>query len=78
MGHISLIKRKNITVLDIDAYKTANPQFNISYQVAPYKNTGLYNQKYLPRKGQTSGQVELNYLNNFKLIYKGYKMNLEM
>ena len=30
-------KRKNVTVLDIDAYKTANPQFNISYQVAPYK-----------------------------------------
>jgi len=36
--------------------------------VAPYKNTGLYNQKYLPRKGETSGQVELNYLNNFRTI----------
>jgi hypothetical protein len=61
-------QRKNVTVLDIEAYKTANPQFNISYQVAPFKNTGLYNQKYLPRKGQTSGQVELNYLNNFRII----------
>jgi hypothetical protein len=61
-------QRKAVTILDIEAYKTANPSFNITYQVAPYKNTGLYNQKYLPRKGQTSGQVELNYLNNFRII----------
>jgi hypothetical protein len=61
-------QRKAVTVLDIEAYKTANPSLNITYQVAPYKNTGLYNQKYLPRKGETSGQVELNYLNNFRII----------
>lgn len=61
-------QRKAATIMDIEAYKTANPSFNISYQVAPYKNTGLYNQKYLPRKGETSGQVELNYLNNFRTI----------
>jgi hypothetical protein len=61
-------KRKEVTVLDIEAYKNANPSFNITYLVAPYKNTGLYNQKYLPRKGETSGQVELNYLNNFRTI----------
>jgi hypothetical protein len=61
-------KRKAVTVLDIEAYKTANPSFNITYQVAPYKNTGLYNQKFLPRKGETSGQVELNYLNNQRTI----------
>lgn len=61
-------KRKAVTVLDIEAYKTANPGFGITYQVAPYKNTGLYNQKYLPRKGETSGQLELNYLNNFRTI----------
>ncbi|MGG9964214.1 RagB/SusD family nutrient uptake outer membrane protein [Ferruginibacter sp. SUN106] len=60
--------RKAVTVLDIEAYKNANPAFGITYQVAPYKNTGLYNQKYLPRKGETSGQVELNYLNNFRTI----------
>lgn len=60
--------RKAVTILDIEAYKTANPSFNITYQVAPYKNTGLYNQKYLPRKGQTSGQIELNYLNNYRTI----------
>ena len=61
-------QRKAATVLDIEAYKSANPSYGITYQVAPYKNTGLYNQKYLPRKGQTSGQVELNYLNNFRII----------
>ena len=61
-------KRKAVTILDIEAYKTANPSFNISYLVAPYKNTGLYNQKYHPRKGETSGQVELNYLNNYRTI----------
>ncbi len=61
-------QRKAATVLDIEAYKTANPGFDISYQVAPYKNTGLYNKKYLPRLGQTSGQTELNYLNNFRTI----------
>lgn len=61
-------QRKDVTTLDIEAYKTDNPQFNITYQVAPYKNTGLYNQKYLPRKGETSGQPELNYTNNFRTI----------
>jgi hypothetical protein len=75
-------KRKAATVLNIDAYIIANPslfpnlyastdpQFSTkpAYQVAPYKNTGLYNQKYLPRKGETSGQLELNYLNNFRTI----------
>ncbi|RYF91665.1 MAG: RagB/SusD family nutrient uptake outer membrane protein [Chitinophagaceae bacterium] len=61
-------QRKAGTILDIEAYKTANPSFGITYQVAPYKNTGLYNQKYLPRKGETSGQIELNYLNNFRII----------
>ncbi|HWV66526.1 RagB/SusD family nutrient uptake outer membrane protein [Chitinophaga sp.] len=61
-------QRKNVTVLDIEAYKNAHPDYKITYQVAPYKNTGLYNQKYLPRKGETSGQLELNYLNNFRTI----------
>lgn len=61
-------QRKDATVLDIEAYKAAHPSYDITYQVAPYKNTGLYNQKYLPRKGETSGQVELNYLNNFRTI----------
>ena len=61
-------QRKDATIMDIEAYKTAHPEFNITYQVAPFKNTGLYNQKYLPRKGETSGQLELNYDNNFRTI----------
>ncbi len=61
-------QRKAVTVLDIEAYKAAHPEFTITYQAAPYKNTGLYNQKYLPRKGETSGQTELNYLNNYRTI----------
>jgi hypothetical protein len=61
-------QRKPVTVLDIEAYKAAHPEYGISYQVAPYKNTGLYNQKYLPRKGESSGQIELNYLNNFRTL----------
>lgn len=60
--------RKAVTILDIEAYIAANPQYNITYLVAPYKNTGLYNQKYHPRKGETSGQIELNYLNNNRVI----------
>jgi hypothetical protein len=67
-AYIAGDQRKAVTVLDIEAYKNANPSFNITYQVAPYKNTGLYNQKYLPRKGETSGQLELNYDNNFRII----------
>ncbi len=61
-------QRKEVAILDIEAYKTANPGMGITYQVAPYKNTGLYNQKYMPRKGETSGQLELNYGNNFRTI----------
>lgn len=61
-------QRKAVTTFDIEAYKNANPSLGITYQVAPYKNTGLYDGKYLPRKGETSGQVELNYLNNFRTL----------
>lgn len=61
-------QRKDATVFDVEAYKIANPALNVTYDVAPYKNTGLYNKKYLPRKGQTSGQPELNYDNNQRII----------
>ena len=61
-------QRRDGTLFDIAAYASANPAFNITYEVAPYENTGYYDKKYLPRKGQTSGQVELNYLNNYRTI----------
>lgn len=61
-------QRKEATTFDVEAYANNNPSLNVTYQVAPFKNTGLYNKKYLPRKGQTSGQVELNYENNQRTI----------
>lgn len=61
-------QRKDATLFDMEAYKVNNPDLDISYTVAPYKDTGFYNKKYLPRKGQTSGQVELNYENNHRII----------
>ncbi|CAM4154946.1 RagB/SusD family nutrient uptake outer membrane protein [Zobellia nedashkovskayae] len=61
-------QRKDATVFDVAAYAENNPNLNVTYQVAPFKNTGLYNKKYLPRKGQTSGQPELNYENNHRII----------
>jgi hypothetical protein len=61
-------QRKDVTAFNIEAYKTAHPDYGITYQVAPYKNTGFYNGKYLPRKGETSGQIELNYLNNYRAM----------
>ncbi|RYY46856.1 MAG: RagB/SusD family nutrient uptake outer membrane protein [Chitinophagaceae bacterium] len=61
-------QRKAATIFDIEAYKAANPSLNITYQVAPYKNTGLYSHKYQPIKGETSGQIEFNWTNNFRTI----------
>jgi tetratricopeptide (TPR) repeat protein len=61
-------QRREGTLFDPAAYAAANPQFKVTYEVAPYENTGYYSNKYLPRKGQTSGQPELNYLNNFRTI----------
>ncbi len=64
-------QRKSATCFDIAAYVAANPTWNITYQVAPYKNTGLYNQKYLPYIGQgatSGGDPKLNYPNNYRTI----------
>jgi hypothetical protein len=61
-------QRREATCFDVAAYAAANPQFNITYQVAPYENTGYYNKKYQPLIGQTSGQPELNYANNYRTI----------
>ena len=63
-----VIKEGAGTLFDVAAYKAANPALKVTYQVAPYENTNYYDKKYLPRKGQTSGQQELNYLNNYRTI----------
>jgi len=64
-------QRREATLFDIEAYKVNNPDLNVTFQEAPYKRTGYYNKKYLPRKGQTSGQKELNYENNHRIIRLG-------
>lgn len=61
-------QRKDVTLFNVEAYKLANPNFNIVYLVAPYRNTGFYSGKYQPRVGESSGQIELNYGNNFRTI----------
>jgi hypothetical protein len=64
-------QRKAATCLDIAAYAAANPSWGISYQIAPYKNTGLYSQKYQPYNGQdatSGGAFQLNYPNNYRTI----------
>lgn len=61
-------QRKDATILDIEAYVADNPDLNITYTVAPYKNTGLYNKKYLPFLGQTGGQIEFGWENNQRII----------
>jgi hypothetical protein len=61
-------QRKDATCFDVAVYAAENPDLEVTFQEAPYKNTDLYNKKYLPRKGETSGQVELNYENNQRTI----------
>jgi hypothetical protein len=61
-------QRKDVTIFNVEAYKAANPQYSIVYLVAPYRNTGFYSGKYQPRIGESSGQIELNYGNNFRTI----------
>ena len=62
--------RKDVTILDVAAYSSANPSMGITFTDAPWQNTGLYNQKYQPRIGESSasGDQQLNYLNNYRAI----------
>ena len=61
-------QRRDATCFDIEAYKLANPALNVTYTIVPYKHTGLYSKKYLPMIGQTSGQPQLCYGNNIRII----------
>ena len=33
-----------------------------------YDHTGYFNNKYIPRAGESGGQIELNYLTNYRII----------
>ena len=56
--------RKNATVLDIEAFALAT---GASYTEG-YEHTGYYNNKYIPRAGESGAQTELNYLTNYRAI----------
>jgi hypothetical protein len=63
--------RKDATILDIQAFADANTDWNdgagVKYATA-WEHTGYYNKKYIPRAGESGAQIELNYLNNFRVI----------
>lgn len=56
--------RKEASILDIVAFANAN---DASYSEG-YKHTGYFNNKYIPRAGESGAQIELNYLNNYRSI----------
>jgi hypothetical protein len=56
--------RKDYTILDIESFSNAN---GASYTTG-YEHTGYFNNKYIPRAGETDAQPELNYLTNYRAI----------
>ena len=56
--------RRDASILDMVAYSAAT---GANYTEG-YEHTGYYNNKYIPRAGQSGGQTELNYLNNYRII----------
>ena len=56
--------RRDATILDIQEF--AN-QTGSSYTEG-YDHTGYFNNKYIPRAGESGGQIELNYLTNYRVI----------
>ncbi|WP_296145011.1 RagB/SusD family nutrient uptake outer membrane protein [uncultured Flavobacterium sp.] len=60
-------KRKDVAILDIEAWKTANP--TVTYGVG-YKHTGYFNRKYIPRtrSANAAGDLNLTNPNNYRAI----------
>jgi hypothetical protein len=56
--------RREATILDIQAFAD---QTGSSYAEG-YDHTGYFNNKYIPRAGESGGQIELNYLTNYRII----------
>lgn len=56
--------RRDATILDIVAFANAT---GASYAEG-YKHTGYFNNKYIPRAGESGAQIELNYLTNYRAI----------
>ncbi len=56
--------RRDASVLDIEAFAEDT---GASYAEG-YKHTGYFNNKYIPRAGESGAQTELNYLTNYRSI----------
>ena len=56
--------RRDASILDMVSYAAAT---GANYSEG-YEHTGYYNNKYIPRAGQSGAQTELNYLNNNRVI----------
>jgi len=56
--------RREASILDFEAFAEDT---GASY-VAGYKDTGYFNNKYIPRAGESGAQTELNYLTNYRSI----------
>jgi hypothetical protein len=56
--------RRDASILDIVAFADAN---GASYAEG-YEHTGYFNNKYIPRAGESGAQTELNYLTNYRSI----------
>ena len=56
--------RRDATVLDIEAFAASTG----SSYTEGYDHTGYFNNKYIPRAGESGGQTELNYLSNYRII----------
>jgi len=57
-------KRKDVSVLDIEAWATST---GAKYTTG-YEHTGYFNNKYIPRAGESQAQQELNYETNYRAI----------
>ena len=57
-------KRKDVAVLDIEAWATST---GAKYSTG-YEHTGYFNNKYIPRAGESQAQQELNYETNYRAI----------
>ncbi|MGV6846129.1 MAG: RagB/SusD family nutrient uptake outer membrane protein [Lutibacter sp.] len=57
--------RRDATILNMQAFIAANP--GTSYAQG-YRDTGYFNNKYIPRAGESGAQTELNYLTNYRAI----------
>ena len=56
--------RRDATILNIEEFANAT---GASYTEG-YNHTGFFNNKYIPRAGESGGQIELNYLTNYRII----------